>query len=74
MGIVNVAKERFKGITNLEFALLDISKDLSTQGFDDDNKKFNLVITTDVLHATPRLQTSLPNVHKLLSPNGRLLI
>lgn len=74
MGMVNVAKERFKGIANLEFALLDVSKDLSTQGFDDDNKKFDLIIATDVLHATPRLQTSLRNVHKLLSPNGRLLI
>ncbi|KAF4632900.1 hypothetical protein G7Y89_g5221 [Cudoniella acicularis] len=74
MGMISVAKDRFQGIHNLEFAALNVSKDLFTQGFDDDTKKFDLIIAAGILHTTPALQTSLRNIHKLLAPNGRLLI
>ncbi|CVL00302.1 probable polyketide synthase [Fusarium mangiferae] len=66
------AKERFKGFPNMEFATLDISKDLAEQGFD--GCKYDLILATNVIHATKSLNESLKNVHQLLGPNGRFLL
>jgi acyl transferase domain-containing protein len=71
-GIINSAKERFKGIPNLKFATLDISKDPALQGFQD--VQFDLVIANGVMHTTARLNQSLRNVCKMLGSNGRLLL
>lgn len=67
------AKDHFKLHRNIHYRTLDISKDPSAQGFDEDDK-YDLVIATNVLHATKSLGDSLKNVHKLLAPNGRLLL
>jgi hypothetical protein len=42
------------------------------QGFD--GEKYDLIIATNVIHATKSLGDSLKNVRKLLDPNGRLLL
>ncbi|KAF4976126.1 hypothetical protein FZEAL_7145 [Fusarium zealandicum] len=73
-GFFVAAKERFTGYRNIEYRVLDISKDPAEQGFADD-EKYDLVIATNVLHATKSLQKTLRHVHKLLDHrDGRLLL
>ncbi|KIM92741.1 hypothetical protein OIDMADRAFT_62276 [Oidiodendron maius Zn] len=71
-GFFVAAKEYFKNYRNIEYRTLDISEDPTKQGFD--GEKYDLVIATNVIHATKSLGESLKNVHKLLSSNGRLLL
>ncbi|KAH7306034.1 polyketide synthase [Stachybotrys elegans] len=68
------AKERLKDFQGIEFVQLDIGKGLDTQGFDDQEGEFDVVIAAGVLHGTPSLSSSLSRIHKLLSPNGRLVL
>lgn len=72
-GFFLAAKERFKGVPNMEYKALDISKNPADQGFQEDTK-YDLVIATNVLHATPSLSDTLKNVLGLLDPEGRLLL
>ncbi|KAI2691625.1 hypothetical protein LCP963914a_1826 [Penicillium roqueforti] len=71
-GFFVAAKDRFASYPNIEYATLDISKDPSDQGFDD--RKYDLILATNVIHATASLNDSLSNIHKLLSPTGWLLL
>ncbi|PLN86691.1 putative polyketide synthase [Aspergillus taichungensis] len=66
------AEERFKGQRNMEFKTLDITQNPCHQGFVPHG--YDLVIASNVIHATPDLVKSLENVHKLLAPGGRLLL
>ncbi|KAL8818356.1 MAG: hypothetical protein Q9223_002991 [Gallowayella weberi] len=66
------AKERFSGSQGIEFRVLDISQDPVTQGFAAGS--FDLIVATNVLHATTSLKETLSNVHKLLHPRGRLFL
>lgn len=71
-GFFSAAKERFAGYPNIEYATLDISNPPSEQGFE--GCEYDLIIATNVIHATPSLHESLCNVRKLLAPNGRFLL
>ncbi|KAJ3955154.1 hypothetical protein N0V92_008317 [Colletotrichum tropicale] len=71
-GMVNAAKEQFKLTPNMQFATLDISRDLVEQNFGDE--QYDVIIATNVLHASPALTDALSNVRKLLRPSGRLLL
>lgn len=71
-GFFSAAKERFGMYSNIEYATLDISKDPFQQGFED--CQYDLIIATNVIHATPSLRESLCNVRAMLAPNGRLLL
>lgn len=71
-GFFVAAKERFKDVQGLEFAILDVSQDPIQQGFDAES--FDLIVATNVLHATPKLSETLSNVRKLLHPRGRLFL
>ncbi|KAL4923304.1 class I SAM-dependent methyltransferase [Aspergillus undulatus] len=64
------AKRRFEAYDNIEFRALDISKDPVEQGFE--AGAYDLVIASNVLHATPCLVETLKNVRKLLQPKGFL--
>jgi acyl transferase domain-containing protein len=66
------AKKRFKDFPNMEFATLDISRDPSEQGFE--GREYDLILATNVIHATKSLNGSLKNVRKLLSRDGRFLL
>ncbi|KAJ5296368.1 uncharacterized protein N7443_007261 [Penicillium atrosanguineum] len=66
------AKDLFTDYRNIEYRVLDISQDPVEEGFEED--KFDLVIATNVLHATRSLHETLKNVHQLLVPDGRLLL
>lgn len=71
-GLVSAAKERIKGVTNLEFASLNVEKDLADQ--DLEGEEFDLIISPGFLHTTTNVAKSLSNVRKLLSPKGRLIV
>ncbi|KAI6770702.1 hypothetical protein HG531_009557 [Fusarium graminearum] len=71
-GFFESAKKRFNEFPNMEFATLDISRDPSEQGFD--GREYDLILATNVIHATKSLNESLKNVRKLLSSDGRFLL
>ena len=71
-GFFVAAKERFKDVQGLEFGILDASQDPIQQGFEAES--FDLIVATNVLHATPKLSETLSNVRKLLHPRGRLFL
>ena len=71
-GFFVAAKERFKDYQNIEYAVLDVSKDPMEQGFEEGG--YDLILAANVLHATPCLKDTLTNVRKLLHPQGRLLL
>ncbi|BBA33899.1 hypothetical protein sS8_1945 [Methylocaldum marinum] len=56
----------------LAFRLLDISKDLAAQGFRPES--FDLIVATNVLHATPDIRATLDNVRSLLKTHGWLVL
>ncbi|QMW38177.1 hypothetical protein G4B11_001413 [Aspergillus flavus] len=66
------AVEKFLGQENLEYRVLDISKDPIKQGFEPDS--YDLIIASNVLHATPSVQETLQNVRTLLSTRGQLFL
>ncbi|KAF2259662.1 putative polyketide synthase [Lojkania enalia] len=66
------AKERFKDYEGIEYQALDISKDPVAQGFN--AGEYDLIIASNVLHATPILQDTLANVRTLLKPDGQLFM
>lgn len=65
-------KKRFKDQQNIEYRVLDISKDPAEQGFEND--EYDLIVATNVIHGTESLNESLTNVRKLLAPNGKFLL
>ena len=71
-GFFGAAKERFGHAHAMKFQTLDISRDPGEQGFE--LGSFDLVVASNVLHATPSLGLSLANARKLLRPNGKLLL
>ncbi|CAP62086.1 uncharacterized protein PODANS_5_380 [Podospora anserina S mat+] len=71
-GFFPAAKERFDKVKAMEFMPLDISIDPASQGFK--LGSYDLVIATNVLHATPSLHETLVNVRKLLKPDGQMLL
>jgi acyl transferase domain-containing protein len=71
-GFMNAAKERFHQYENIEYRVLDISKDPAEQGFD--LGAYDLIIGANVVHATPSLNTSLTHLRSLLQPGGRLFL
>lgn len=89
-GFFGPAQERFKEHSNINYSVLDISKDPTEQGFREG--AYDLIIASNVsfpvrlfsrvavlnnlkvLHATPSIGTALQHVRKLLVPGGRLLL
>ncbi|KAK0732344.1 hypothetical protein B0T21DRAFT_412523 [Apiosordaria backusii] len=65
-------EERFSKVKAMEFMPLDISMDPTSQGFK--LGSYDLVIATNVLHATPSLHETLVNVRRLLKPDGQMLL
>lgn len=71
-GFFNAAKERFGHASNMEYVVLDISKDPIEQGFVAES--YDLILAANVLHATPKMKDTILNVQKLLHPDGRLVL
>ncbi|KAI0199508.1 putative polyketide synthase [Astrocystis sublimbata] len=66
------SKERFKDYENIEYRVLDIAKDPLEQGFD--AGEYDLIVASNVIHATPFLTETLKNCQTLLRPDGRLFL
>ena len=55
----------------MKFSILDISLDPEAQGM---TEQFDIVIATNVIHATPKIRESLRHSKKLLKPMGSLIL
>jgi acyl transferase domain-containing protein len=66
------AEERFAQYNFVNYQVLDIEKNPSTQGFEPE--QFDLILAVNVLHATADLQQTLTHVRRLLAPGGMLLL
>ncbi|OQE36960.1 hypothetical protein PENCOP_c011G07769 [Penicillium coprophilum] len=66
------ATERFGHEQCMNYKVLDITMDPREQGFEP--QSFDLVIASNVLHATPNLHSALCHVHCLLKPTGHFLL
>ncbi|AHC73996.1 ptzC [Candidatus Endolissoclinum faulkneri L5] len=64
--------EKFHSAPNLTAAVLDIEQDPIEQGFIEQG--FDIVVASNVLHATARLDDTLSHVWKLLRPGGILIL
>jgi len=61
-----------KWISSITFKTLDISRNPLDQGFS--LHSYDLVVAANVLHATNSINDSLANVHRLLKPQGKLVL
>lgn len=66
------AKERFHDHPRIRYDVLDISKNPIEQGFPGGH--YDLIIASNILHATPLLTETLKHTKMLLKPDGRLLL
>ncbi|XPS73997.1 Mycolipanoate synthase [Ascochyta lentis] len=71
-GFLSQCRERFNNYSDLKYAMLDISADPVQQGFEPES--FDLIIASNVLHATPNLRDTLSNCRALLKPDGYLFL
>jgi acyl transferase domain-containing protein/predicted O-methyltransferase YrrM len=62
--------EQWEGLVS--FRKLDVEKDTDGQGFEDGS--YDLIIASNVLHATRDMNITMTNVRKLLKPGGKLLL
>lgn len=65
-------KDQQKPFPNMEYATLDVSKDLKEQDFE--GVQYDLIVASHAVHGTKSIQESLKNIRKLLRPDGRLLL
>lgn len=56
----------------MEFRSLDISRDPEEQGYKPHS--YDMIIASNVLHATPKLEETMANVRALLKPGGQLVV
>ncbi|KAL0766533.1 hypothetical protein CaCOL14_010978 [Colletotrichum acutatum] len=73
-GFFPAAKERFRNVASgfLDYRVLDISRNPADQGFR--GEEYDLIVASNVLHATPKLNETLQHARSLLKPDGRLLM
>jgi acyl transferase domain-containing protein/phospholipid N-methyltransferase/acyl carrier protein len=66
------AQAKFRAFPFIEFRVLDIEQTPAAQGFSTDG--YDLILATNVLHATRNLRQTLSHVHQLLGPEGTLIM
>nr|RBQ99445.1 hypothetical protein FVER53263_20062 [Fusarium verticillioides] len=71
-GFFPAAKDRFSDASNMDFKVLDVSRNPLEQGFQ--SGTYDLIVAANVLHATPWLHETLRNIRVLLKPNGILVM
>ncbi|KFY28750.1 hypothetical protein V491_00304 [Pseudogymnoascus sp. VKM F-3775] len=69
---LGAAKDKFQGFPNMEFQALDIDKDPLGQGFEAET--YDIVLASNVIHATTNIVHTLERCKGLLKPNGRIII
>ncbi len=70
LGFTNYGRRRFSRYEFVDYRVLDVGKDPRAQGFG----RFDLVLATNVLHATPSIARTLANVATLLKAGGALVL
>ena len=68
---ITLAKEKFKAYPFIEYRLLDVSMPPESQGFE--SQGYDIVLASNVLHATPDVRHSLAHLKRLLTPGGLLV-
>ena len=72
-GFFENAQEVFKDpAATMMFKVLDVEKDVLTQGFEE--HPYDLIIASFVLHATAKLDRTMKNVRRLLKPGGFVMM
>ncbi|MBN3883116.1 MAG: beta-ketoacyl synthase N-terminal-like domain-containing protein [Nostoc sp.] len=71
-GFLTKAQQKFKDYPFVEYRLLDIDKSPTEQGFE--KSSFDIIIASNVLHATRNIDQTLHHVRSLLAPGGFLLV
>ncbi|MFN6569721.1 beta-ketoacyl synthase N-terminal-like domain-containing protein [Dendronalium sp. ChiSLP03b] len=71
-GFLTQAQQKFKDYPFVEYQLLDIDKWPTEQGFE--KYSFDVIIASNVLHATRNIDQTLHHVRSLLAPGGFLLV
>ena len=66
------ASQKFAQYPFVQFRTLDIERDPLEQGFD--AHSFDLIVASDVLHATEDLRKTLDRVKQLLGSGGTLVL
>ncbi|EPE06001.1 lovastatin nonaketide synthase [Ophiostoma piceae UAMH 11346] len=59
-------------LAKMEFRVLDIERDPVEQGFDEEG--YDLILASNVLHATEFLSRTLANCRRITKPGGRMII
>jgi len=65
------AKHRFKDFPFVKYSLLNIEECPLEQGFYENS--FDIVIASDVIHATKYINRTLDNIEKLICPGGQII-
>ena len=71
-GFFPQARERFSYAPKMDYKVFDISKNPFDQGFKAES--YDLILTPNVIHATPNLNVTLSNLRLLLQPQGHLVL
>jgi acyl transferase domain-containing protein/NADPH:quinone reductase-like Zn-dependent oxidoreductase/NAD(P)-dependent dehydrogenase (short-subunit alcohol dehydrogenase family) len=71
-GFVSAARREFAGRANMRFQTLDLERDPAEQGFS--GEPFDLVVASNVIHATANIRQTLRHLRSLMHPGGMLLM
>jgi acyl transferase domain-containing protein/NADPH:quinone reductase-like Zn-dependent oxidoreductase len=71
-GFVSAARREFADVPKMRFQTLDLERDPTAQGWN--GELFDVVVASNVIHATADLRKTLAHVHSLLRPGGTLLM
>ena len=66
------ASKTFTDHRRIQFSVLDIEKDPGAQGFNAGS--YDMIVASNVLHATKDLRITIDHVRKLLKPGGKLAL
>ncbi|MCI0595218.1 MAG: class I SAM-dependent methyltransferase, partial [candidate division Zixibacteria bacterium] len=69
---MTAAEQKLKNYPFVKYRILDIESDPFAQGFEEHS--FDVILASNVLHATRDLKATLENVKKLLTPRGLLVL
>lgn len=65
------AEERFAQFEGMTFGAFDMEKSPESQGY---TQEWDLVVASNVIHATSDIKRTLLNIHKVLKPGGKMVL